>query len=388
MNIKLRHIIFFITFSFLGEQYSYAGANIIPAPPKISASSYILMDFDSGKILIEENTHKKLSPASLTKMMTVYVIAAELEKGTISLFDEVIVSRKAYETLGSRMFIEIDDKVKLEDLLLGVIVQSGNDASVALAEHVSGSEEVFTNLMNQHALHLGMKDTNFANSTGLPVKDLEHKTTAYDLAILARALIKNFPKIYGLHKIKEFSYGRDRPIKQYNRNKLLWRDKSVDGIKTGHTDEAGYCLVASALRDDMRLISVVMGASGENARAKASQTNLNYGYRFYETHKLYKKNDIVTDVRIWKANVETMQLTVKDDFYITIPRGQYDKLELAIEIDKKVIAPIEQGELKGALKILLSDENIATAPLLARTSISKGNIFNQLKDEIHLMLLD
>ena len=388
MNIKLRHIIFFITFSFLGEQYSYAGANIIPAPPKISASSYILMDFDSGKILIEENTHKKLSPASLTKMMTVYVIAAELEKGTISLFDEVIVSRKAYETLGSRMFIEIDDKVKLEDLLLGVIVQSGNDASVALAEHVSGSEEVFTNLMNQHALNLGMKDTNFANSTGLPVKDLEHKTTAYDLAILARALIKNFPKIYGLHKIKEFSYGRDHPIKQYNRNKLLWRDKSVDGIKTGHTDEAGYCLVASALRDDMRLISVVMGASGENARAKASQTNLNYGYRFYETHKLYKKNDIVTDVRIWKANVETMQLTVKDDFYITIPRGQYDKLELVIEIDKKVIAPIEQGELKGALKILLSDENIATAPLLARTSISKGNIFNQLKDEIHLMLLD
>ena len=388
MNIKLRHIIFFITFSFLGEQYSYAGANIIPAPPKISASSYILMDFDSGKILIEENTHKKLSPASLTKMMTVYVIAAELEKGTISLFDEVIVSRKAYETLGSRMFIEIDDKVKLEDLLLGVIIQSGNDASVALAEHVSGSEEVFTNLMNQHALHLGMKDTNFANSTGLPVKDLEHKTTAYDLAILARALIKNFPKIYGLHKIKEFSYGRDHPIKQYNRNKLLWRDKSVDGIKTGHTDEAGYCLVASALRDDMRLISVVMGASGENARAKASQTNLNYGYRFYETHKLYKKNDIVTDVRIWKANVETMQLTVKDDFYITIPRGQYDRLELVIEIDKKVIAPIEQGELKGALKILLSDENIATAPLLARTSISKGNIFNQLKDEIHLMLLD
>jgi len=388
MNIKLRHIIFFITFSFLGEQYSYAGANIIPAPPKISASSYILMDFDSGKILIEENTHKKLPPASLTKMMTVYVIAAELEKGTISLFDEVIVSRKAYETLGSRMFIEIDDKVKLEDLLLGVIVQSGNDASVALAEHVSGSEEVFTNLMNQHALNLGMKDTNFANSTGLPVKDLEHKTTAYDLAILARALIKNFPKIYGLHKIKEFSYGRDRPIKQYNRNKLLWRDKSVDGIKTGHTDEAGYCLVASALRDDMRLISVVMGASGENARAKASQTNLNYGYRFYETHKLYKKNDIVTDVRIWKANVETMQLTVKDDFYITIPRGQYGKLELVIEIDKKVIAPIEQGELKGALKILLSDENIATAPLLARTSISKGNIFNQLKDEIHLMLLD
>ncbi len=388
MNIKLRYIILFIVFSFFGEQYSYAVVNIIPAPPKISASSYLLMDFDSGKILIEENIHKKLPPASLTKMMTVYVVATELEKGTISLLDEVIVSRKAYDTLGSRMFIEIGHKVKLEDLLLGVIIQSGNDASVALAEHISGSEEVFANLMNQHAFHLGMNNTQFANSTGMPVKDLEHITTAYDLAILARALIKNYPMIYGLHKVKEFTYGTDPPIKQYNRNKLLWRDKSVDGIKTGHTEEAGYCLVASAVRDNMRLISVVMGTSGENARAKASQTNLNYGYRFYETHKLYKKNDTVTDVKIWKANVETIQLTVKDDFYITIPRGQYDKLESVIEIDTKVIAPVKQGELRGVLKILLSDENVATAPLSVRTSISKGNIFNQLKDEVYLMLLD
>ena len=388
MNTKFRYIIFFIVFSFFNKQYSYAGPVIIPAPPKIPASSYILMDFDSGKILAKENIHQKLPPASLTKIMTVYVVAAELKKGSISLFDEVTVSKKAYNTLGSRMFIEIGDKVKLEDLLLGVIVQSGNDASVALAEHVSGSEEVFVNLMNQHAYHLGMKNTQFVNSTGMPVKDLEHTTTAYDLAILAKAFIKNYPEIYNLHRIKEFTYGKNPPIKQYNRNKLLWRDKSVDGIKTGHTEEAGYCLVASAIRDDMRLISVVMGASGENTRAKASQSNLNYGYRFYETHKLYSSGDTVTDVKVWKADIDSIQLTVEDDFYITIPRGQYDKLEPIIEIDTKVIAPVKQGERRGVLKILLSDENMATAPLSVKTSIPRGNIFNRLKDEVYLMLLD
>ncbi len=388
MNTKFRYIIFFIVFSFFNKQYSYAGPVIIPAPPKIPASSYILMDFNSGKILAKENIHQKLPPASLTKIMTVYVVAAELKKGSISLFDEVTVSKKAYNTLGSRMFIEVGDKVKLEDLLLGVIVQSGNDASVALAEYVSGSEEVFVNLMNQHAFHLGMKNTQFVNSTGMPVKDLEHTTTAYDLAILAKALIKNYPEIYNLHKIKEFTYGKNPPIKQYNRNKLLWRDKSVDGIKTGHTEEAGYCLVASAIRDDMRLISVVMGASGENTRAKASQSNLNYGYRFYETHKLYSSGDTVTDVKVWKADIDSIQLTVEDDFYITIPRGQYDQLEPIIEIDTKVIAPVKQGERRGVLKILLSDENMAIAPLSVKTSIPRGNIFNRLKDEVYLMLLD
>jgi len=222
----------------------------------------------------------------------------------------------------------------------------------------------------------------------MPAKDLDHITTAYDLAILARALIKDYPEVYDLHKIKEFTYGENPPIKQYNRNKLLWRDKSVDGIKTGHTEEAGYCLVASALRDNMRLISVVMGASGESARAKVSQTILNYGYRFYETHKLYSSGDIITDVKVWKADIDSMQLTLKDDFYITIPRGQYDKLEPVIEIDMKIIAPVEQGERQGTLKILLSDENLASVPLLAKTSISRGNIFNRLKDDIHLMLLD
>ena len=388
MNIKLRYVVWFLLFSFFKNQYSFADITIVPSPPKVPASSYLLMDHNSGEILIEENIHQKLPPASLTKMMTVYVVANELEKGTISLLDEVMVSKKAYDTLGSRMFIEIGDRVKLNDLLLGVVVQSGNDASVALAEHISGSEEVFANLMNQHALHLGMKNTQFANSTGLPVEGTEHSTTAYDLAILARALIKDYPEVYDLHKIKEFTYGSNPPIKQYNRNKLLWRDKSVDGIKTGHTEEAGYCLVASAIRDDMRLISVVMGASGENTRAKASQTNLNYGYRFYETHKLYNKGDVVTNARVWKANTDSIELTVKDDFYITIPRGQYDKLDPVVEIDTKIIAPIRQGERQGVLNIFLSEENIASVSLLAKTEITRGSIFNRLKDEIHLFLLD
>ena len=360
----------------------------MPAPPTIAATSYLLMDFNSGKILVENNIHQKLPPASLTKIMTIYVVANELDKGTISFSDDVLVSKRAYNTHGSRMFIEINSKVKLEDLLLGVIVQSGNDASVALAEHISGSEDVFVNLMNQHALNLGMKNTQFANSTGMPVKDAEHLTTAYDLAILSRAFIRNYPEIYEMHKIKEFTYGIKSPIKQYNRNKLLWKDRSVDGIKTGHTEEAGYCLVASAIRDNMRLISVVMGTDGEGSRAKASQVNLNYGFRFYETHNLYKSGDVITDVKVWKADTDTLELTVKDDFYITVPRGQYKKLESLVEVDNKIIAPIKEAAYQGILKILLSNETIASVPLLAKKSISKGNIFNQLKDEIHLMLFD
>ena len=388
MNIKLHFTLWLLIFSFFNNQYSFADNIIVPASPAIAATSYLLMDFNSGKILVENNIHQKLPPASLTKIMTIYVVANELGKGTISFSDEVLVSKQAYDTHGSRMFIEINSKVKLEDLLLGVIVQSGNDASVALAEHISGSEEVFVNLMNQHALNLGMKNTQFANSTGMPVKDAEHLTTAYDLAILSRAFIRNYPEIYEMHKIKEFTYGTKSPIKQYNRNKLLWQDRSVDGIKTGHTKEAGYCLVASAIRDNMRLISVVMGTNGEDSRAKASRVNLNYGFRFYETHNLYKSGDVITDVKVWKADTDTLELTVKDDFYITVPRGQYKKLESLVEVNNKIIAPIRESDHQGILKILLSNETIASVPLLAKKSISKGNIFNQLKDEIHLMLFD
>jgi serine-type D-Ala-D-Ala carboxypeptidase (penicillin-binding protein 5/6) len=380
MKIKLSQIILFLTCVFFHNLQVYAEAMIIPAPPKIKASSFLVMDFNSGDLLVEENTEQKLPPASLTKIMTIYVVASELANGKISLEDEVLVSEKAWRTQGSRMFIEVDKKVKLDDLLHGVIIQSGNDASVALAEYISGTEGVFADLMNKHAERLGMNSSHFVNSTGLP--DPDHYTTASDLAKLAQALIRDYPEIYELHKIKEFTFNK---IKQHNRNKLLWRDRSVDGVKTGHTEAAGFCLVASAVRDGMRLISVVMGTDGMNARAKASQALLNYGYRFYETHKLYSAGDLITSVKVWKADIDNLNLSINKDIYITVPRGQYDKLEPVVEIDKQVIAPVNQGEQKGVLNVMLSNETIVSVPLLAMAAVAEGGIINRLKDEVRLL---
>ena len=276
--------------------------------------------------------------------------------------------------------IEVGKKVKLGDLLHGMVIQSGNDASVALAEYISGAEDVFADLMNKHAERLGMKNTHFVNSTGLP--DENHYTTARDLAILARAYINDFPEEYKLNQEKEFTYNK---IKQHNRNKLLWRDRSVDGIKTGHTEEAGYCLVASAVRDGMRLISVVMGTDGMNARATASQALLNYGYRFFETHKLYSAGDLITSVKVWKADKEMINLGLNKDLYITVPRGQYEKLEPVVEIDTKIIAPVNLGEQKGILNVMLTNEKVVTVPLLALETVSEGGIVNRLKDEVRLL---
>ena len=349
---------------------------IIPAPPTINASSYLVMDFASGNILVQGNIDNKLPPASLTKIMTSYVVAHELSNGNLKLDDEVLVSEKAWRTQGSRMFIEVGKRVKVDDLLNGVIVQSGNDASVALAEHISGTEGVFADLMNKHAERLGMKNTHYTNSTGLP--DAEHYTTARDLAILARAYIRDYPEIYKRHSIKEFKYNN---IKQYNRNKLLWRDRSVDGMKA-----AGYCLVASAVREDMRLISVVMGTDGANARAKASQALLNYSYRFYETHKLYGAGELVTSAPVWKADVDNIPLGTDHDVHITVPRGQYEKLEPVVEISSEIIAPVDVGETKGTLNITLENEILASIPLMALEAVPAGGIVNRIKDEIRLML--
>ncbi len=377
MKIRLFKIIFFLVFFPLQV---VAGEMIVPAPPTIKASSYVVMDFNSGDILVEQNTEEKLPPASLTKIMTIYVVASELANGKISLEDEVLVSEKAWRTEGSRMFIEVNKKVKLDDLLHGVIIQSGNDASVALAEYISGTEGVFADLMNKHAEQLGMNSSHFVNSTGLP--DPDHYTTASDLAKLAQALIRDYPEVYELHKIKEFTFNK---IKQHNRNKLLWRDRSVDGIKTGHTEEAGYCLVASATREGMRLISVVMGTDGMNARAKASQAILNYGFRFFETHKLYSVGDLITSVKVWKADIDNLNLSINKDIYITVPRGQYEKLEPVVEVDKKIMAPVNKGDQKGVLNIMLENKNITTVPLLALESIAEGGIVNRLKDEVYLL---
>jgi len=377
MKIRLFKVIFILLFVPLQV---IAGEMIVPAPPTIKASSYVVMDFNSGDLLVEQNTDQKLPPASLTKIMTIYVVASELANGKISLEDEVLVSEKAWRTEGSRMFIEVNKKVKLDDLLHGVIIQSGNDASVALAEYISGTEGVFADLMNKHAEQLGMNNSHFVNSTGLP--DPDHYTTASDLAKLAQALIRDYPEVYALHKIKEFTFNK---IKQHNRNKLLWRDRSVDGIKTGHTEAAGYCLVASAVRDGMRLISVVMGTDGMNARAKASQAILNYGFRFFETHKLYSAGDLITSVKVWKADIDNLSLSINKDIYITVPRGQYEKLEPVVEVDKQIMAPVNKGDQKGVLNIMLENKNITTVPLLALESIVEGGIVNRLKDEVYLL---
>lgn len=380
MKTKVFQVISLIIFISLNSLYVYADDMIVPAAPKINASSYLVMDFNSGELLVEENTDEKLPPASLTKIMTIYVVASELENGKISLEDQVLVSEKAWRTQGSRMFIEVDKKVKLDDLLHGVIIQSGNDASVALAEYISGTEDVFADLMNKHAERLGMNNTHFVNSTGLP--DPDHYTTAGDLAKLAQALIRDYPQVYDLHKIKEFTFNK---IKQHNRNKLLWQDRSVDGVKTGHTEAAGYCLVASAIREDMRLISVVMGSEGVNARSKASQALLNYGYRFYETHKLYSADDVITSVKVWKADTDNLNLSIAKDLYITVPRGQYDKLEPLVDINNQIIAPVHQGEQKGTLNVVLNNKTIASAPLLAMETLSEGGIIKRLKDEVRLL---
>lgn len=359
----------------------YAGVTAIPAPPGVKASSYLLQDFDSGKILVSKNIDQKIPPASLTKMMTVYVVSAELVAGRISQDDEVLISEKAWKMPGSRMFIEVNKKVLLGDLLQGVIIQSGNDASVALAEYISGSEEVFAELMNQYASKLGMTNSHFMNSTGLP--DEQHYTTAKDIAILAVALIRDAPEIYALHSVKEFTFNN---ITQQNRNKLLWRDPSVDGIKTGHTEAAGFCLVASAKRDNMRLISVVMGTDSDAARAKASQSLLGYGFRFFETQKVYGANENITSVKVWKGDVKELGLGLNTDLYITFPRGQRDHLITEFELSDQYVAPLNKGEVQGNLKISLAENKVVEAKLIALQSVNEGSIIVRLKDSFQLLL--
>jgi len=377
-RILVRILIFLVLF--LTSISSIHAASIpLPAAPELAARSYILMDYNSGKILAENAAHERIEPASLTKLMTAYIVFKELDKGTISLNNEVVVSEKAWRMGGSRMFIEVNKRVSVEDLLQGMIVQSGNDATVALAEHVAGSEDAFATLMNHYAETLGMKGTHFTNSTGLP--DPEHYTTAYDLALLTRLLISEFPEYYKWYSERQYTYNN---ITQYNRNKLLWRDEDVDGVKTGHTESAGYCLVASALHDDMRLISVVIGTDSEDARAEQSQKILNYGFRFFETHRLYEANKPLTTAHVWKGVDGELPLGLAKDLYITIPRGQYDDLTATMNIDSRIIAPANKNQPYGTVEVTLDGENIAECPLIALRSVSEGGLFQRLTDEIKL----
>ena len=352
---------------------------VVPPPPEINATSYLIMDADSGYHLVEKNIDQRVEPASLTKMMTAYVAASQIAGGHIAMTDEVVVSEKAWRMGGSRMFIEVGKKVSVEDLLKGVIIQSGNDASVALAEHVSGTEEAFAELMNHYASELGMNGTHFMNSSGWP--DEDHFTTAGDLAIMARAMIRDYPEIYAFHSIREFTYN---DIKQPNRNRLLWKDSSVDGIKTGHTESAGYCLVASSVRDGIRLISVVMGSTGTRARTDATQALLNYSYRVYETRTLYAGSEAVTTVKVWKGERDSLDLVVENELVLTLPRGQYDELQTVMTVEEKLVAPITSGRKLGQIELLLDDEVIATRSLVASEAVPAGSLFVRLRDHIKL----
>lgn len=353
----------------------------IPPPPAIEARAYILMDAKSGRILAEQNADDRLEPASLTKIMTAYITFQELARNGLELDDMVTISPEASKAEGSRMFAEIGTAIAVENLLKGMIIQSGNDASIALAERISGTESHFAKRMNDTAQLLGMSNTHYENSMGLP--NLNHFASARDMALLTRALISEFPEYYKWHSIKEFTFNN---IKQANRNRLLWQDPTVDGVKTGHTEGAGYCLVASAVRNDMRLISVVMGTKSDQARAATNAALLNYGFQFYESRTLYKAKTRLTEAQVWKGAESQVPAGLLTDFDVTFPRGQYETLKATMEVDNKSVAPVHAGDRLGSVKVTRNDEVIAQQDLVALESIERGGIFKRLFDEIAMMI--
>jgi serine-type D-Ala-D-Ala carboxypeptidase (penicillin-binding protein 5/6) len=362
------------------------GALNVPVPPAptLNAKSWVLMDYASGQILAGNDVDARVEPASITKVMTSYVVAAQLAAGKIKLDDDVFISENAWRgggasTDGSTSFLAVNSKVKLKDLLYGMIIQSGNDAAIALAEHTAGSEQTFAALMNQYAQLLGMSATHYVNPSGLPAPD--EYTTAHDIATLSRALIRDFPEEYKIYAIKEFEWNG---VKQNNRNSLLWRDSSVDGIKTGHTKEAGFCLATSAKRGDQRLIAVVMGAASEKERADANQTVLNYGFRFFETHKLYDAHKALATPVLWKGAADTVALGVSDDVLITLPRGRYSDLKPSIELPSRLIAPFSKNQKVGTLKVALDGKTLVERALVSIDDAPEGGMWRRFSDGVAL----
>jgi len=349
----------------------------IPDSPPIAAKAYVLMDHNSGKILAGENENERRSPASLTKIMTSYVIFKRLKEDFISLDDEVKISEKAWKTGGSRSFIEVGKMIKLEDLLMGMIIQSGNDALVALAEHVDGSEGTFVLFMNDYAQEIGMTNSRFENASGLPHKD--QYTTAKDMALLSSTIIKEFPDFYEWYGQKEFTYNN---IKQINRNKLLFTDSTVDGLKTGWTEKAGYCLATSANRVDMRLLSVVLGSASPTIRTAETEKLLDYGFRFFETQSV---NDISHQVPVYKSKIGNIKVGVADSSYLTLPRNQFKYTTQTINLTGDLIAPINQGDQVGTLAISFNDEDIATLPLIALENAEEAGFVSKMIDTVKLM---
>jgi D-alanyl-D-alanine carboxypeptidase (penicillin-binding protein 5/6) len=375
MLSKIRYLALF----FVATVTLHTQAAVLPPPPQLAATAYVLMDASTGDIIAESGADGQFAPASLTKMMTSYIVEHEISEGNISFNDLVPISVKAWKTEGSRMFVREGTQVRLEDLLRGVIIQSGNDASVALAEYVAGSEEAFADLMNQHAERLGLTNTNFKNATGLPADG--HYSSPRDLALIGRALIQDFPEQYAIYKEKYFTYN---DIKQPNRNRLLWRDPTVDGIKTGHTEEAGYCLVSSAVRDDMRLISVVLGTTSDQARAQESQKLLAYGFRFFRNYPLYKAGQELNQPKVWKGINDSVSLGLAADLSLTIPRGSENQLAATLDLPEVIEAPLAAGEVVGHLLVTLEGEEVAREPLLALQAVPEAGLVKAIWHSIVL----
>jgi serine-type D-Ala-D-Ala carboxypeptidase (penicillin-binding protein 5/6) len=351
----------------------------IPTAPQVDARAYIVVDYRTDKILAAKDAVARMEPASLTKLMTAYIVFQELAAGKLKLDDQVTVSEHAWRSEGSRTFIELGKPVSVQDLILGMIVQSGNDATIALAERIGGTEETFAQLMNANAKRLGMVGSHFENSSGLPSP--EHYTTARDLSLLANAMIREYPQYYKWFSVREFEHNG---IKQQNRNGLLEKDPTVDGLKTGHTDSAGYCLVTSALRDGMRLVSVVMGSASMKARENASAALLNYGFTFYDTKLVVKGGVVLATAPVWKAQTPLVELGIKDDLYLTLPRGEADSLKTATDIPPRLIAPLALDAHVGTLRVSAGGTVLVTSPLHPLKSVAAGGWWRRLIDTIRL----
>ena len=356
----------------------------VPPPPEVTGEAWVLMDFASGQVLAGENVHQRHEPASLTKVMTSYVVAAEMKAGRIAPDDQVLMSENAWRsggagTDGSYSGFPVNQRAPLERMEKGMVIQSGNDAAIALAEHIAGTVDAFAALMNAHAARLGMENTHFTNPHGLP--DENHYSTAYDLALLGRAMIRDFPEHYAYNKIKEFTVGE---ITQRNRNLLLWRDPSVDGIKTGHTSGAGYCLMTSAQRGDQRLVTVVLGSTGEKQRADDSQALLEWGFRFFESNELYAAGKPIARQKVWKGDADEVVLGLAQPLRVTTRRGKYDQLKPSMELPATLVAPIKKGQQVGKVKVMLDGKVVAERPLVALQAVEEGGFFKRLWDSFWL----
>lgn len=384
-SIKNISLATFLAGSVLGATFSslaVAGNAQIAPPPSLAVKAYLLTDFNSGHVIANQNGNMRVEPASLTKIMTAYLSFKALKNGHLQLTQSLPVSEIAWKVEGSKMFIEPNKPVTVDELLHGMIIQSGNDASIALAEGIASSESLFTEMMNKEAQRLGMKNTHYMNATGLP--DPQHYTTAADLSILATALIRDFPEEYKrLYSVKEYSYNN---IKQPNRNRLLWLDPNVDGMKTGHTESAGYCLISSAKRDTTRRISVVLGAPTDSARATESQKLLNYGFQFFDSTLVYKQGKDISQLKVWKGSENQLASTVASDLYLTLPKGEYANVKAVISSTQPLIAPIKKGQVIGKVKFTLNGRTISESNLVAAKSIDTAGILGRAWDSIKLLL--